>query len=340
METKKRERISWIDSAKGLGIILVVLGHNIPPEPAVSLIYAFHMPLFFFLSGYLENPDKYSTIDKLLFAKLKRLIMPYFLFNIMTYSYWLFIDHPVYNYDNVIKPIIGIFYGVGSNRWLLHNSALWFLPCLFMIEFFFYLIHKYCPKKSIKFILLLFTLFGYTLTKIIHFRLPWSTDVALIGLLFFEIGYQSKNSKLKQIVKNAPSILSILSALTYLLIFNRFNPVSSVDMNYLRFGNIILFYLSAFSGIYFIVGISRHFCNNIALKFLGHNSMLIFGLHIISIKIFMNYLGIVHRNILADSILLTIGEIAFLFPVIFALNMIKENKTTITQIFTSIGKHK
>jgi len=48
-----RTRLSFIDAAKGIGILLVVLGHS-PGLPlfGVVLIYSFHMPLFFFISGF------------------------------------------------------------------------------------------------------------------------------------------------------------------------------------------------------------------------------------------------------------------------------------------------
>lgn len=48
-----KARYSSLDIAKGLGIILVVLGHIIPENIwARSIIYSFHMPLFFLISGF------------------------------------------------------------------------------------------------------------------------------------------------------------------------------------------------------------------------------------------------------------------------------------------------
>ncbi|MCK6584746.1 MAG: acyltransferase family protein, partial [Anaerolineales bacterium] len=53
-------RIDYIDIAKGIGIILVVMGHNdfalISPFTH-KLIYSFHMPMFFFMSGMFFKPD-------------------------------------------------------------------------------------------------------------------------------------------------------------------------------------------------------------------------------------------------------------------------------------------
>ena len=45
--------IRWIDNLKGFGILLVVIGHTVPREGLGQWIYAFHMPLFFFISGFL-----------------------------------------------------------------------------------------------------------------------------------------------------------------------------------------------------------------------------------------------------------------------------------------------
>ena len=58
--THETRRLGRIDTARGVGIILVVLGHAIRPgmvaEPwcdfLFGLIYSFHMPLFFVLSGF------------------------------------------------------------------------------------------------------------------------------------------------------------------------------------------------------------------------------------------------------------------------------------------------
>ena len=51
MQTEKTSRILWIDVAKGITIILVVLGHSSLPSTISRFIWAFHMPLFFLVSG-------------------------------------------------------------------------------------------------------------------------------------------------------------------------------------------------------------------------------------------------------------------------------------------------
>ena len=83
-------RISWIEQAKGLGILLVVFGHAwrgveasglaIPPnifQAVDNAIYAFHMPLFFFLSGlvFLQS-QPFSSLNGFASSRLVRLLWP------------------------------------------------------------------------------------------------------------------------------------------------------------------------------------------------------------------------------------------------------------------------
>lgn len=51
-------RIRYIDVARGLGIFLVIIGHLNTNEILHNTIYSFHMPFFFFLSGYLNKPSQ------------------------------------------------------------------------------------------------------------------------------------------------------------------------------------------------------------------------------------------------------------------------------------------
>ena len=56
-ELQKQERIAWIDLARGIGILLIILGH-LPGLGKLGVwIFSFHVPLFFFLYGYLFKND-------------------------------------------------------------------------------------------------------------------------------------------------------------------------------------------------------------------------------------------------------------------------------------------
>ena len=88
MENMQREK--YIDVAKGIGILLVVYGHVINSGSLESLsvvsqvIYSFHMPLFFFVTGYLLGLRKYDggfSLSKQLKKVGLTLFLPYFVWS-------------------------------------------------------------------------------------------------------------------------------------------------------------------------------------------------------------------------------------------------------------------
>ena len=64
------KRNQWVDVAKGIAIILMVLGHTAIPDSLSRFIYSFHMPLFFIASGMMTTWTKYS-VKKFVYKKIK-----------------------------------------------------------------------------------------------------------------------------------------------------------------------------------------------------------------------------------------------------------------------------
>lgn len=90
-----KNRIGYIDMSKGLAIILVIIGHSsFVPNNAKLLLYAFHIPLFFFLSGFTLNVRKYETFSGYFLNKLKGLVVPFFLLNSFVFLFQLFVMYP------------------------------------------------------------------------------------------------------------------------------------------------------------------------------------------------------------------------------------------------------
>lgn len=68
-------RIEWIDIAKGIGILFVMLGHCYLDTKYTFWFISFHMALFFFLSGYtFRIKEDYNSFVK---KKIKALLVPY-----------------------------------------------------------------------------------------------------------------------------------------------------------------------------------------------------------------------------------------------------------------------
>ena len=83
-----KQRDIHLDALKGLAIILVVTGHiiafshpgTVDKSLLFNLIYSFHMPLFFFISGYLVFGRFGPTTSGWIQKKFVQLIIPYTIF--------------------------------------------------------------------------------------------------------------------------------------------------------------------------------------------------------------------------------------------------------------------
>lgn len=92
----EKNRIQWVDSAKAIGIILVVIGHAFRDEMrAVSvlydtiyhLVYFFHMPLFFTIAGFLleRSFQRGNSPWRLIVKRTKTLLVPFVSYTVIIY---------------------------------------------------------------------------------------------------------------------------------------------------------------------------------------------------------------------------------------------------------------
>ena len=120
----ENKRIQYIDIAKTLGIILVIAGHIVSSDTEIKkVIYSFHMPLFFMLSGMLlKVKDQYNALTwrDLIEKKLKSLMVPYVIWALFYASF-------------SVKHLLFVLYGTRETLIKAESlSSLWFLPAMFI----------------------------------------------------------------------------------------------------------------------------------------------------------------------------------------------------------------
>lgn len=120
-ETVKRPRLAWLDALEGLGIMLVVLGHlpQIGASALGAVIYAFHVPLFFALSGVTLVGASASALGRRVLA----LLWVYAVIGLLSLP-WALAQHPSASFGGVLA---GLAYG---SPMTLQLGPLWFLPAL------------------------------------------------------------------------------------------------------------------------------------------------------------------------------------------------------------------
>ena len=171
-----QKRVQYIDIAKGIGILLVVLAHNDMNAYHPMLhrfIYAFHMALFFFLSGIFFNPDRPF---KILFKKrFDGLIKPLIFAILLIYGISVFFGKM--SFATAGGRLLKSLYMTGP---YLNWVQLWFLPILFLVNiyaYFFYKFTKPIPKNWIRWIILLITLW----IGILPLPYTWPLEIELLG---------------------------------------------------------------------------------------------------------------------------------------------------------------
>lgn len=280
-------RVQWVDFAKGVAIILMVVAHVIwQGTNLIAFIYTFHMPFFFVMAGYLLNTEKWSRRWEGFISKLgRRLLIPYFLANILHYPIWFIFCHcfgrlAIYDWatrdpvEVILAFFVGNTYNIGI--WLI-LTPLWFLPCLFFAEIIFLKLNELFgknPAKMIK-IIILVSLAGCLMKSL---PIILGLDIALAAQIFIFFGnWIRKNNFLDRLNFGTCIIFfAIMFAVTY---FN-----GRIAMHNRTYGNPILFYIGGIVGSLFVMKISMWLANlkNKAcefVKFCGAQSMSILVFH-------------------------------------------------------------
>ena len=322
-------RTAWIDNAKAIAILLVVFGHTAGFGPfAKKIVYSFHMPLFFFLSGYLLKPEYlHEPFNSYITKYFKRIIIPFVSFWLISYMVWLPTkalrsNAQQYGELTLLDPFIGLIYGVYTKLYV--NQVLWFFTCLFCTLLLFYFISKIKANWLILIILIFMGIIGPYIHEKIVFRLPWNVELSLMAIIFFSLGHYCCRSQFLQSIADIKLKMFISAGLVGILFFVvKIN--GWVNMNRMVFGNLALFYIGAFSGIGFTILLSQMIPKNVIAQWLSINTIVIFPMHLVFFNIFTGtgviLFGLDHdfKNSLAFSILYIVGAILACLPVAYII---------------------
>ena len=291
-----KQRFDYLDVSKGIGILLVVWAHILLVGWTHRLIYAFHMPLFFLISGMLYDRDKYLTFGDFFRARFKRLIVPYLIYSVVTWAIWAVFRYlqggPVVSYW---RPLLQTVIAQGSGAFMVHNSPLWFIPCLFAVEIMYFFVSK--AKEGMTLMLcVLIAAGGVALTHLYGndylFLLPWNLDAAFYGLLFYGVGHGYRHyvghEKTMQWVGNnglKAGLLSLVLLVVLWLLAMNFGECSMGSSSYQCAE--WLFFVRAFVGCVWLILTCAILCSTPRLqaiirplKWCGVNSLDIMCLHV------------------------------------------------------------
>lgn len=330
----KYNRYDSIDIAKGIGIILVILGHIIPETVWYrSIIYSFHMPLFFLISGFFpaKIDDRFFGRGGYLNKQIKTLYLPYF--GVVIFDIILKIFVQLFNGNLDVKSIVFsfVFSSTGLNI-IVYNAPIWFLFSLFLIKILSFFIQKNkiveITVMIISFLFILMCQFEVINTDLLYHCLYFES---ICGLLFFLLGKYAFNlfKKLLNYKNNIALFCFSILLLIMLVLLCRLNGAINIA-NYLFGNNVFLFFTNSMIGI-LLIFICSILIDRIGIKkdwflFFGKNSIIFLLIH----YYFTNYiwksifriLDIQNVNIIMCIVLL-IGTIIIIVPMVIVKNKIE-----------------
>lgn len=200
------ERKIEFDIIKGIGIILVLLGHIhmfhpgcVLPEWLSYVIWTFHVPLFFFIAGYFSKSYDGNPTTVIL-KYFKRLVIPFLITALIVILYNTLLVYKHNNPQYVLGIIGSYLFGDVSGNWAsffgipndMGVGAVWFLMALFWAKSFFYFITRIGDKYACIVCVLLSWIFS-----IFSFPLPFFLRQGITALGFVAVGYWLKKHPLK-----------------------------------------------------------------------------------------------------------------------------------------------
>jgi len=297
-------RLAWVDKTKGVGMLLVILGHMRYPYSDViaKFIFSFHMPLFFFLSGYLHKNDFGKNY---FLRRVDALLVPYFIWSILIWVVNLnwgrqymgeFIDIP-----------LGNGYGIT-----------WFLSCLFLADIASAFVVRKFGKRAVPILVVgvccasLGVVVGYCNAICVVARL----NAVLLAIGFWIAGWLFQKYKLFESYNaHAKWAVPVMLSVGVMYLVN-----SKVDMRTGNLGNPFLAYPVALAWIMLLVFVVRRIGISMSfLNFIGCNSLLFMVIHWILPTIIIAVFGAFGLDIVSIGAVAKTGVRIFTLALLFAL---------------------
>lgn len=306
----QKQRLSWVDVLKGIGILLVIAGHSVRGEGSAALgtiyelIYGMHMPLFFSVSGYLfgKSIDKYKrqSAGQFLNKKAKGYLKPFFVYSFLIYFLFQAAFHiPAIGKSleqaGMISCSIKTYLWdmlIGENPYAFH---LWYLWILFLVTALCYILYKIGERLDVNGYVICLIVSGalWTLRMLAVYNAYMGLMLFLRYTIFFVVGVKLFDIPVR---KKSVYVLGSLVSFAYFIWHTLFKNVSfgmwgNYVCNILQLGSVLLL-------IHNLAQFSQKLSNIKILSYLGRNSLIIYLFHQ---PIFCAFVGVLCIHILKIS---------------------------------------
>ena len=313
-KTMKQKRLNGIDAAKGLAIMMVVLGHCADKNGPDRVLLHFSMftgvGVFFLLSGaaFCWKDGTFPWFDQRPFYSLAKslwrsLILPYFIWGSISVAIYGLLGRYAaaelssdrHHFD--IGPnLLGMLYGNSGSGFMEWNRPLWFLVCLVWVELIWYFLLRssrvkwlYLCAMTIPFV----WLYAQNRTGI-HLCLPWELETAICVLPYFGAGrllrgyaVRWKGHRNGEKTRDGGKTISVLTALAgaaaLALLWILLKGVQDADFRADRFTDLRCFFPDMLLGAFGILALAQLFSGMDQMgkwiRYLGQRTLAVLVMH-------------------------------------------------------------
>lgn len=285
-DVSRKQRVLWIDVARGAAMILVFFGHIgaywFPAlGTSIKVVFLFHMPLFFALSGIFFNPKlDFMTLVK---RRARQLLIPYYVFSVLMLG--KAVGHIFFagiyrgkadssSNGSALEQVVAIMFNT--------SNGLWFFWSLFLATLLLWgIVHIF--KGNLKLVIcsaLVLLLLDAVIRHYVTVALPFTLNRLLSSTGYLALGYAYKKTLLRLQKREAAIGLVIavpvfaILAWTSLVLAPRFGLVA-----------VWLFsILASLAGIVMIIVLCRVLPDISAIRTIGRYSLVFYAFNDITLK--------------------------------------------------------
>lgn len=332
MERINKTRKGYLDIAKAIGIIIVLINHiELSLGRANEFLGVFFVSEFFMLSGMTFHKREGETLQSFAAKKAKRLLLPYGIYSLFYLAWYSLrsVAAGAFELSDFAKKLAGCLYARnylfprGEDKVYMMeimNAPMWFLPALFISIVVYFMLSAYLGEKKKWGVLA-----AFALAVICHYMvpvlLPWSIDTAFAMMPLLYIG--EKLAVMDYVAATRKRLWLLPMVVFMFVLLTAFNGSGNISIgNYGR--SMVLFLISSFLGTFLCIMFSfflekyLHFLGKV-LMIIGVNTLDILCLHLFVFALLQTICGIL--NIPADLWISKV--IIIIFGIIIPIMVIK-----------------
>lgn len=263
-------------------MILVIIGHTNYQQPILTLIYSFHMPLFFIVSGILFDEHRYKSFLLFIKRKIHSLLLPFVIYFGLALVLALYENFSNgFEFTQLLSVLKSMIFARNSSDFH-YNPPLWFVPTLFLVECIYYFVNKIKNKDwyIITIIVLLLLGWYFTLLSKIWNIFVWNIPTCFVSIGFYAIGHRILRpfyTKRRDLVLNRKKYF-LISLFSFALMV----PIALANGKISLGSNIVncvpFLYLSGVLGTVSVLSLSQVVSSGF-VEFIGRNSFDFLGVH-------------------------------------------------------------